>query len=101
MTREQEQRLDPKPFATKDEPGSPTTPGYPIIPLVGSALDPVEIPAADMPRPDDIDTTALSEKIRKRAAAHLLGDTFLADLAAKKAMEKIVGAIDDVRGAFP
>jgi hypothetical protein len=133
VTREQEQRLDPKPFATKDEPGSPTTPGYPIIPLVGSALDPVEIPAADMPRPDDIDTTALSEKIRKRAAAvittfvdvdlrmlangvnvhsglelwiggaaaHLLGDTFLADLAAKKAMEKIVGAIDDVRGAFP
>jgi Patatin-like phospholipase len=127
----QEGDLKPKLFAT--EAGSPSTPGYPIIPLVGSALDPVEIPAADMPRPDDIDTTALSEKIRKRAAAvittfvdvdlrmmakganvhpglelwiggaaaHLLGDTFLADLAAKKAMDKIVGAIDDVRGAFP
>ena len=47
--------------------GQKTTFGFPIIPLVDRLLTPIEIPATDMPRPDDVDRVALATKIDARA----------------------------------
>jgi hypothetical protein len=47
--------------------GPKTTFGFPIIPLVDRLLTPIEIPAADMPKPDEVDRVALAGKIDTRA----------------------------------
>jgi Patatin-like phospholipase len=66
LTAGDENRLAKKRFA--ETVGGPKTAfGFPIIPLVDRLLTPIEIPAADMPRPDDVDRVALAAKIDKRA----------------------------------
>ena len=47
--------------------GPKTTFGFPIIPLVDRLLAPIEIPAADMPKPEAVDRAALAAKIEARA----------------------------------
>jgi Patatin-like phospholipase len=47
--------------------GPKTTLGFPIIPLVDRLLTPIEIPVADMPKPDAVDRIALAAKIDTRA----------------------------------
>jgi hypothetical protein len=61
-----ERKLDKKMFAETVN-GPKTTLGFPIIPLVDRLLEPIEIPAADMPRPEDVDRVALAAKIDARA----------------------------------
>jgi hypothetical protein len=62
----QEKGLGKKKFA-ETVGGPKTTFGYPIIPLVDRLLTPIEIPAADLPKPEDIDRVALAKKIDARA----------------------------------
>jgi hypothetical protein len=66
LTAADESRLEKKKFA-ETEGGPKTTFGFPIIPLVDRLLTPIEIPAADMPKPDEVDRAALSAKIDARA----------------------------------
>ncbi len=47
--------------------GQKTAVGFPIIPLVDRLLTPIEIPAADTPKPDAVDRAALAAKIDARA----------------------------------
>ncbi len=61
-----DQTLERKRFAIK-EGGPRVEYGYPIIPLVDRLLTAVEIPPADLPRPQDIDLDILRDKIHKRA----------------------------------
>jgi len=61
-----DKKLAKKKFAETAD-GSKTTFGFPIIPLVDRLLTPIEIPAADMPKPDDVDRVALAAKIDARA----------------------------------
>jgi hypothetical protein len=61
-----ERKLDKKRFA-EIVGGPKTTFGFPIIPLVDRLLTPIDIPAADMPKPDDVDRVALAAKIDARA----------------------------------
>jgi len=66
LTAGDEAKLDKKMFA--ETWGGPKTKlGFPIIPLVDRLLTPIEIPAADMPKPDDVDRVALAAKIDARA----------------------------------
>jgi hypothetical protein len=53
-------------FAETDG-GLKTKFGFPIIPLVDRLLTPIEIPAADMPKPEAVDRAALAAKIETRA----------------------------------
>jgi hypothetical protein len=66
LTAGDEKQLPKKKFA-EIVGGSKTTLGFPIIPLVDRLLTPIEIPAADMPKPDDVDRVALAAKIDTRA----------------------------------
>ena len=66
LTASDEKKLDKKKFA-ETVGGPKTTFGFPIIPLVDRLLTPIEIPAADMPKPDDVDRVALASKIDARA----------------------------------
>jgi hypothetical protein len=66
LTAADENRLEKKKFADT-EGGQKTTFGFPIIPLVDRLLTPIEIPAADRPKPDEVDRAALSAKIDARA----------------------------------
>lgn len=66
LTAGDEQRLGKKKFA-ETFGGQKTTFGFPIIPLVDRLLTPIEIPEADMPKPDDVDRVALAAKIEARA----------------------------------
>jgi Patatin-like phospholipase len=66
LTAADENRLEKKKFA-ETEGGAKTTFGFPIIPLVERLLTPIEIPAADMPKPDEVDRAALSARIDARA----------------------------------
>jgi hypothetical protein len=61
-----ERNLDKKLFAEVVN-GPKTKFGLPIIPLVDRLLKPIEIPAADMPKPEDVDRAALADKIEARA----------------------------------
>ncbi len=62
----EEKTLAKKKFA-ENVGGPKTTFGFPIIPLVDRLLTPIEIPAADMPRPDEVDRVGLAAKIDARA----------------------------------
>ena len=62
----EEKTLAKKKFA-ETVGGLKTTFGFPIIPLVDRLLTPIEIPAADMPKPDDVDRAGLAAKIDARA----------------------------------
>jgi hypothetical protein len=62
----EEKNLAKKKFA-ETVGGPKTTFGFPIIPLVDRLLTPIEIPAADMPKPDDVDRVGLAAKIDARA----------------------------------
>jgi hypothetical protein len=66
LTAGAERTLAKKKFA-ETVGGPKTTFGFPIIPLVDRLLTPIEIPAADMPKPDDVDRVALETKIEARA----------------------------------
>ena len=66
LTAGEEKELAKKKFA-EIVGGPKTTFGFPIIPLVDRLLTPIEIPAADMPKPDDVDRVALAAKIDARA----------------------------------
>jgi Patatin-like phospholipase len=66
LTAGKEKELAKKKFA-ETLGGPKTTFGFPIIPLVDRLLTPIEIPAADMPKPDDVDRAALAAKIDARA----------------------------------
>ena len=66
LTAGEEKELAKKKFA-ETVGGPKTTFGFPIIPLVDRLLTPIEIPAADMPKPDDVDRVALAAKIDARA----------------------------------
>lgn len=61
-----ERKLGKKKFAEAIG-GAKTTFGFPIVPLVDRLLTPIDIPAADMPKPDDVDRVALAAKIDTRA----------------------------------
>jgi hypothetical protein len=129
LTAGDEAKLDKKMFA--ETWGGPKTKlGFPIIPLVDRLLTPIEIPTADMPKPDDVDRVALAAKIDARAKnatlidvdlrrvtqslgldaswfAHVamfgadrVGGPFLAEVLAKKAEKIIDGALGQVRDAF-
>ena len=66
LTAGEEKGLAKKKFA-ETVGGPKTTFGFPIIPLVDRLLTPIEIPAVDMPKPDDVDRVALAAKIDTRA----------------------------------
>ena len=66
LTAADETKLGKKMFA-ETVGGQKTTFGFPIIPLVDRLLTPIEIPAADMPKPQDVDRVALGAKIDARA----------------------------------
>jgi Patatin-like phospholipase len=66
LTAGDEKKLGKKKFA-ETVGGQKTTFGFPIVPLVDRLLTPIEIPAADMPKPDDVDRVALAAKIDGRA----------------------------------
>jgi hypothetical protein len=66
LTAGEEKELAKKKFA-ETVGGPKTTFGFPIIPLVDRLLTPIEIPAVDMPKPDDVDRVALAAKIDTRA----------------------------------
>jgi hypothetical protein len=66
LTADDEKKLSKKKFAESFD-GPKTTFGFPIIPLVDRLLTPIEIPQADMPKPDDVDRVALAAKIDARA----------------------------------
>ena len=66
LTAADDKNLGKKKFAEKWG-GPKTTFGFPIIPLVDRLLTPIEIPATDMPKPDDVDRAALAARIETRA----------------------------------
>jgi Patatin-like phospholipase len=66
LTAGDEKKLGKKRFA-ETVGGPKTTFGFPIIPLVDRLLTPIEIPAEDLPKPDDVDRAALAAKIEARA----------------------------------
>jgi hypothetical protein len=66
LTAADDKNLGKKKFA-ETWGGPKTTFGFPIIPLVDRLLTPIEIPATDMPKPDDVDRIALAAKIDTRA----------------------------------
>jgi hypothetical protein len=66
LTAADDKNLGKKKFA-ETWGGPKTTFGFPIIPLVERLLTPIEIPATDMPKPDDVDRIALQAKIDARA----------------------------------
>ena len=66
LTAGDEKKLSKKRFAETVD-GPKTTLGFPIIPPVDRLLTPIEIPAGDMPKPDDVDRVALAAKIDARA----------------------------------
>jgi Patatin-like phospholipase len=66
LTAGDEKKLSKKRFAETVD-GPKTTLGFPIIPLVDRLLTPIEIPAEDMPKPEDVDRVALAAKIDARA----------------------------------
>ena len=66
LTAGDEKNLHKKMFAETDG-GLKTKFGFPIIPLVDRLLTPIEIPAADMPKPEAVDRAALAAKIETRA----------------------------------
>ena len=66
LTAGEEKELGKKKFA-EIVGGPKTTFGFPIVPLVDRLLTPIEIPAADMPKPEDVDRAALAGKIDTRA----------------------------------
>ncbi len=66
LTAADETKLGKKTFAETVD-GQKTTFGFPIIPLVDRLLTPIEIQAADMPKPQDVDRVALGAKIDARA----------------------------------
>ena len=66
LTAADEKKLGKKMFAETVD-GQKTTFGFPIIPLIDRLLTPIEIPAADMPKPQDVDRVALGAKIDARA----------------------------------
>jgi hypothetical protein len=66
LTASADKNLGKKKFA-ETWGGKKTTFGFPIIPLVDRLLTPIEIPAADMPKPDAVDRAALAARIETRA----------------------------------
>jgi hypothetical protein len=66
LTAAADKNLGKKKFA-ETWGGQKTKFGFPIIPLVDRLLTPIEIPASDMPKPDNVDRAALAERIETRA----------------------------------
>ncbi|MGO9420585.1 patatin-like phospholipase family protein [Roseiarcus sp.] len=116
--------LKPKMFSPKVAGGVPR-PGLPIIPLVDDLCKPIEIGAADLPRPREVPLAALKEQIRARAkkvigtllevdlhkevssiapigvglATEAVTD-FAAHVATEKAFAVVQNAVNEVAAAF-
>lgn len=105
--------------------GDKDRPGYPIIPLTGSLAEPIEIGAADLPKPEGVDLDALHSAIRTRiekivdtlvdvdfkpeidkmnffirGAARLGARKVGAQILSDKAITLVDGAINDLKEAF-
>lgn len=104
--------------------GGVRRPGYPIIPLVKDLLDPIEIGAADLPKPQAVPLDDLKKRIRTRAEkviatildvdlqsevasfgllavpGRLVATELGAHVATEKAFEVVRKAVGDVAAAF-
>jgi patatin-like phospholipase len=112
----------PKLFATTVK-AIPDTKGLPIIPLVERLRIPIEIGPADLPRPAEVDQTALAARIRTRAEAvieilvdvDLLAETndlligaplrwaarrYATEIVTRKATRLVQRAIEELKKAF-